>query len=102
MTETERIESCTRCRRTFGAPPCGGPCPCPVSSGSFLAHVKADYCPHPEGPRFGDGKIPLNWKSVGLGDTIAKITTILRIPSCGGCRERQAKLNKATPYAESD
>lgn len=37
-------------------------------------------------------------KSRGLGDTIAKVTTALGIPPCGGCKERQEKLNKLVPY----
>jgi hypothetical protein len=37
-------------------------------------------------------------KSRGLGDTIRKITTALHIPHCGGCEQRQAKLNEMFPY----
>lgn len=40
-----------------------------------------------------------NLRSEGLGDTIAKITTAIGIKPCGGCKERQAKLNAAVPYA---
>jgi len=36
--------------------------------------------------------------SRGLGDTIAKVTRALGIPTCGGCAERQGKLNSAVPY----
>jgi hypothetical protein len=36
--------------------------------------------------------------SRGLGDTIAKVTKAVGIEPCGGCKERQAKLNKAFPY----
>ena len=38
------------------------------------------------------------WASEGLGDTIAKVTTAFGIKPCGGCKERQAKLNKLMPY----
>jgi hypothetical protein len=38
-------------------------------------------------------------KSRGFGDTIAKITSAVGIKPCGGCRKRQAKLNKMFPYA---
>lgn len=41
-----------------------------------------------------------NLRSEGLGDTIAKITTAVGIKPCGGCKERQAKLNAAVPYAQ--
>jgi hypothetical protein len=37
-------------------------------------------------------------KSVGLGDTIAKVTKRLGIKQCGGCKKRQKILNKALPY----
>lgn len=36
--------------------------------------------------------------SRGLGDTIAKATSALGITPCGGCKERQAKLNRIVPY----
>jgi len=32
----------------------------------------------------------------GLGDTIQRLTSALNIPTCGGCRSRQSKLNSAT------
>lgn len=38
--------------------------------------------------------------SKGLGDTIAKITDSLGIRKCGGCKKRQAKLNKLVPYSK--
>jgi hypothetical protein len=37
-------------------------------------------------------------KSDGLGDTIANITKAIGIKPCGGCKKRQAKLNKLFPY----
>lgn len=37
-------------------------------------------------------------KSKGLGDTVAKITRAVGIKPCGGCKKRQAKLNKLIPY----
>ncbi len=36
--------------------------------------------------------------SRGLGDTVAKITSAVGIKPCGGCKERQAKLNRLVPY----
>ena len=35
--------------------------------------------------------------STGLGDTVAAVTTAAGIKPCGGCKKRQAALNKATP-----
>jgi len=36
--------------------------------------------------------------SEGLGDTIKKITEKAGIKQCGGCKKRQAKLNRLFPY----
>jgi len=36
--------------------------------------------------------------SKGLGDTIAKVTEAVGIKPCGGCKKRQARLNKLVPY----
>jgi hypothetical protein len=36
--------------------------------------------------------------SRGFGDTIAKITNAVGIKPCGGCKERQKRLNKIIPY----
>lgn len=38
-------------------------------------------------------------KSRGLGDTIARITRAVGIKPCGGCKERQANLNRLVPYS---
>jgi len=38
--------------------------------------------------------------SRGLGDTIAKMTKAVGIKPCGGCKKRQAALNKIFPYKE--
>lgn len=43
-------------------------------------------------------KIAEQKKSKGLGDTIKKVTDFLRIPQCGGCKDRQKKLNQLFPY----
>ena len=40
--------------------------------------------------------------SVGLGDTIAKVTTAMGIKPCGKCKKRQEALNKAFPYKKKD
>ena len=40
----------------------------------------------------------LNRDSTGIGDTIAKFTRKLGIRSCGGCKKRQALLNRLFPY----
>jgi hypothetical protein len=39
-------------------------------------------------------------ESVGLGDTIKKVTDALHIPQCGACKKRQEKLNRLFPYKE--
>ena len=47
-----------------------------------------------------NGKIIINGRegSIGLGDTIAKMTTAIGIKPCGGCKKRQDILNKKVPY----
>ena len=37
-------------------------------------------------------------ESVGLGDTIAKITKTVGIKPCNACKKRQEKLNRLFPY----
>ncbi len=37
-------------------------------------------------------------KPTGFGDTIAKITKSVGINPCGGCKKRQATLNRIFPY----
>ena len=47
-----------------------------------------------------DGELEFVGKSEvtpGIGDTVAAVTTAAGIKSCGGCKKRQAALNKATP-----
>jgi len=41
-------------------------------------------------------------KSVGLGDTVSKILTKLGFRKCGGCKKRQATLNRLVPYKIGD
>lgn len=36
--------------------------------------------------------------SIGLGDTIAKVTDFLGIKKCASCEQRQKKLNKMFPW----
>lgn len=40
--------------------------------------------------------------SLGLGDTVAKVTKTIGIQPCGGCKERQAALNRLVPYATKE
>ena len=47
-----------------------------------------------------DGELEFVGKSEvspGIGDTVAAVTTAAGIKPCGGCKKRQAALNKATP-----
>ena len=42
-------------------------------------------------------------KSRGLGDTVAKAikaATFGKVKPCGGCKKRQARLNKLVPYKQ--
>lgn len=59
-------------------------------------------CPHgvpwdgtpPPAP--GPAPPPREWR--GAGDVVAAVTAAMRIPQCGGCKKRQAALNKLLPF----
>ena len=79
---------------------CDGVCPCPRDGRSIRDHASAGYCPD---KKYGDGVAPAGWADVpivsrGLGDTIAKLTRAVGIKPCGGCKQRQAALNRLLPY----
>lgn len=38
--------------------------------------------------------------SRGLGDSVARVTSALGITPCGGCKQRQAALNRLVPYRD--
>lgn len=55
-----------------------------ADGGSFRVVASVPYSPGaPAGP--------------GVGTVIAKVTTAAGIKPCGGCKRRQAQLDKATP-----
>lgn len=45
----------------------------------------------------------MNWRELGridgpgLGDLVAAATSAVGLPPCGGCKERQERLNALTP-----
>ncbi len=41
-------------------------------------------------------------QSRGLGDTIKKLTSMVGIKQCGGCKKRQEALNKLIPYKSAE
>ena len=76
--------------------------------GDYRVEFLADY----DGPVFDAhgnevGRITVKIKtpapppSRGLGDTIEKLTSKVGIKSCGGCKRRRDKLNKAIPYRKN-
>jgi hypothetical protein len=66
--------------------PCAGPCPCKIDGVDSIAHAKADYCPHPDGPRFGTSTKPASWPLVPLPIVPdAEIQAILDAGDPGGC-----------------
>lgn len=81
--------------------PCAGACVCTVDGADIRRHADAGYCPHPEGSRFGDGRMPMDWEVRGLGDVVAKITSALHIKPCGGCKKRQKAMNDAVPFGST-
>ena len=56
MIGTAPCLTCDRRRR-----PCQGACPCLVDGRDITVHALADYCPHPDGPRFGSAAKPADW-----------------------------------------
>jgi len=42
--------------------------------------------------------LPFLGRSVGSGDLVKGLTDALRIPQCGGCRERQDWLNRRLQF----
>ena len=59
--------------------------------------LERDETPPPRTPAWN-----VKQPSRGLGDTVAKITTKLGIKPCGGCKKRQAALNKAVPFGRKN
>ena len=39
----------------------------------------------------------LQESTIGIGDAVAGVTKAVGIKPCGGCKKRQAALNRATP-----
>jgi len=42
--------------------------------------------------------LPFLGEPTGLGDMVARVTDAFHIPRCGGCRERQRKMNEAVEF----
>lgn len=38
----------------------------------------------------------------GLGDVVAAVTSAVGIKPCGGCKQRQALLNRAVPFGNAE
>ncbi len=62
MSEIPPISICFRCR--FRGTPAGGKCACKIDRVDISIHAASLYCPHFEGPRFGDGIKPNNWDCI--------------------------------------
>ena len=75
----------------------------PTSDGSRslsidTAYLMLDATVHPDGTVEVHDVEVRDPRSTGLGDTIAKATKAVGIKPCGGCKKRQAALNKLVPY----
>jgi hypothetical protein len=46
----------------------------------------------------GEARQPMR----GLGDVVAAVTTAVGIKPCGGCKQRQAALNRLVPFASAE
>ena len=58
--------------------------------GTFIVRMGKD---HATVEREGEAIAP----EPGVGTVIAKVTTAAGVKPCGGCKKRQAQLDKATP-----
>ena len=75
----------------------------PTANGSRFLSIDTGYLMlnatvHPDGTVETHSYEILDPRSTGLGDTIAKATKAVGIKPCGGCKKRQAALNKIVPY----
>lgn len=106
------LERCRGCR--LRARPSDGLAPCTVDRVDWLRHVEADYCPHPQGPRFGKAEVPDGWEQKprvpaswrrwlamprlpGPGDALAgaiKVATLGRVKMCATCKSRRRQMNE--------
>ena len=78
----------------------------PLPSGSRSlsidnAYLMLDATVHPDGTVEVHDFEVRDPRSTGLGDTFAKATKAVGIKPCGGCKKRQAALNKLVPYKKS-
>lgn len=53
---------------------CAGVCACSVDGASIEEHAISDFCPHPDGPRFGSSTPPPQWEPKPIADA-AIVTT---------------------------
>jgi hypothetical protein len=67
-----------------------------------ILYTQAVECEGGEAKLVGKAKAKRIGGSRGLGDTIAKVTSAVGIKPCGGCKERQEKLNRLVPYRGKD
>jgi hypothetical protein len=56
----------------------------------------------PNADRVMEIPIPGLQSYMGLGDAIKRFTDVLRIPQCGGCQERQQRLNQKVVFRPWD
>ena len=99
---------CLQCE--FRQRPCAGACECKLDGVGVAVHAREGYCPHPSGPKFGDGtrkvgKSDAAPSALPLGDMVASLAKIVGADKAAklyerfvgkpcGCPERQAKLNQ--------
>jgi hypothetical protein len=100
---SDNLEKCHPCAKAGGTLACGE---CPVSGSKFVKHAAHDFCPLPDAPRFGDGRMPLAWESEGAGDVLRKVLDLPGVNALVGavkpkgcdCAKRQRAMNRAAPF----
>jgi hypothetical protein len=85
LTFGQRIVVCMKCEQH--SKPIKGKCAC-RANGKDISDNARNGCPLDLFPT------PVR----GLGDVVAKVTKAVGIKPCGGCKERQKKLNELVPF----
>ena len=70
----------------------------PVLNITCDVYEPMDGKPYDRDPRSIAKRAETYLKSTGLGDVIKRVTTVMGIPACDGCRRRAETLNRLFPF----
>lgn len=100
-----KFESCHRCEHR-SPPPYSGVMACAIDGRDIISHDDANYCPRPDGPRFGDGIKPKGWDDLPIAVTVNGKASAIPDPlspdarrifdaECGGLGDEVEAIAKA-------